>query len=118
MKTRLALASILAALACASAAHANPYPQCDAKTYAGAVCSVRGWLADEWQTDDFFGYRHGYGRPDQPVQCYYAGPRRKARWSCHTKRTHFIVYGKSQFGDAVGARVRAGEVWVLLVLGQ
>jgi hypothetical protein len=116
MKTRLALAALLTTLACAAPASARtgggPYPGCDTTINPGAVCAVRGWLADPAN------YRHGHGSPSQAIRCFYAGReafyfkhgerkvRVRPRWSCHTMqaRERFVVYQ------------RTGIVYWLLIL--
>jgi hypothetical protein len=111
MKTRLALAALLAALMCVPAASAGRYPACDAHTYAGAVCSVRSYIAS-------IPAEGGHGPAGQSVRCAYASrrvgwygphgrvhPRFEPRWSCHTA-THWYVVMQSD-----------GRVYFKLVLG-
>jgi hypothetical protein len=115
MRTKLAIATILAALACAAPATAAvkpkppSYPQCNTRTYEGAVCAVRANIA---------AYGPAYGSPSQRVQCYWAGKRRiyvgwparpkvqvLPRWSCHTEK-----------GNRAIVIQRTGQVMWLLVL--
>jgi hypothetical protein len=102
---KIALATIIVSLVCAAAAGAHagggPYPGCDTTTYPGAVCAVRGWLADPAN------YRHGHGSPSQAIRCFYAGReafyfkhgerkvRVRPRWSCYTAHERFVVYQKT-----------------------
>jgi hypothetical protein len=104
MRTKLALASALAVFVCVPTAHAisrpgpPSYPQCDTRTYAGAVCAVRA---------NIVAYNPGYGSPLQAVRCYWAERTRHAfrRWSCHTAQGRRAVVFQ-----------RTGQVMWMLVL--
>lgn len=84
MKGKLALASVVAALAVPSGSQAvGVTPGCDVTTYGGAVCAVRGYIAV---------HQDLLGPPTQGVRCAFASRRVGTYTQHHGRlRPHSIV---------------------------